>query len=216
MLSTAIVDRASGLRIPRCPGTRLGQQRRQGSAAGRAWHASGRLGRRAPSAAAQERVANPGSRAHGPGSSSSAPPGSSQHHRAHAVAAGKSCGLPEGHGPPSGCPPAELPPRAPLSPPSRVSLRPVLLAAAAGCWLLVLLAPTTSGGGEHVAQPHHIRRLSSAHGARLGPRTLPLGQSVGARPPPSPPPHLPPPPQPSPHPRFGPTVTQPLSGSHPV
>ena len=219
MLSTAIVDRASGLQIPRCPGTRLGQQRRQGSAAGRAWHASGRLGRRAPSAAAQERVDNPGSRAQGPGSSSSAPPGSSQHHRAHAVAAGKSCGLPEGHGPRSGCPPAELPPRAPLSPPSRVSLRPVLLAAAAGCWLLVLLAPTTSGWGGPVAQPHHIRRLSSAHGARLGLRTFsgPERPVVGARPPPSPTsPPAPPRPQPSPHPRFGPTVTQPLSGSHPM
>ncbi len=219
MLSTAIVDRASGLWIPRCPRHPPRSATPPGSAAGRAWHASGRLGRRAPSAAAQERVADPESPAQGPGSSSSAPPGSSQHHRAHAVAAGKSCGLPEGHGPPSGCPPAELPPRAPLSPPSRVSLRPVLLAAAAGCWLLVLLAPTTSGWGGPVAQPHHIRRLSSAHGARLGLRTFsgPERPVVGARPSPPPPPLLPSsPPQPSPHPRFGPAVTQPLSGSHPM
>eukprot|EP01045_Picozoa_sp_COSAG04_P006908 COSAG04_NODE_348_length_16121_cov_7.375172_17_plen_175_part_00 len=52
--------------------------------------------------------------------------------RPHAVVAGKACGLPEGHGPPSGCLLADSAPRAPLSPPSRVSLRPVLLAA--GCW----------------------------------------------------------------------------------
>ena len=92
-----------------------------------------------------------------------------------------------------------------------------LLLLAAGCWLL--LAPTTSGWGEPVAQPHHIRRLSSTHGARLGPWTFsgPERPVVGARPPPSPTsPPAPPPPQPSPHPRFGPTVTQPLSGSHPV
>ena len=90
-------------------------------------------------------------------------------------------------------PPGRLRPRAPLSPPSRVSLRRVLLAAAAGCWLLLLLAPTTSGWGEPVAQPHHIRRLSSAHGARLGPRTFsgPERPVVGARPSPPPPPHLP-------------------------
>ena len=133
MLSTAIVDRASGLQIPRCPGTRLGQQRRQGSAAGRAWHASGRLGRRAPSAAAQERVANPGSRAQGPGSSSSAPPGSSQHHRAHAVAAGKSCGLPEGHGRPPAAP-------RPSSRPALPSHLPRACPSGLCCWLLLLAA----------------------------------------------------------------------------
>ena len=179
LLSTACDRRsciAAALRIPCCFGHPPRSATPPGGAAARARHASGRFSRCAPSAATQERVADPESPAQGPGSSSSAPPGSSQHHRAHAVAAGKSCGLPEGHGPPSGCPPAELTPRAPLSPPSRVSLRPVLLAAAAGCWLLVLLAPTTSGWGGPVAQPHHIRRLSSAHGARLGPRTF-SGQS---------------------------------------
>ena len=191
LLSTACDRRsciAAALRIPCCFGHPPRSATPPGGAAARARHASGRFSRCAPSAATQERVADPESPAQGPGSSSSAPPGSSQHHRAHAVAAGKSCGLPEGHGPRSGCPPAELPPRAPLSPPSRVSLRPVLLAAAAGCWLLVLLAPTTSGWGEPVAQPHHIRRLSSAHGARLGPRTFsgPERPVVGARPPPSP------------------------------
>ena len=137
LLSTACDRRsciAAALRIPCCFGHPPRSATPPGGAAARARHASGRFSRCAPSAATQERVADPESPAQGPGSSSSAPPGSSQHHRAHAVAAGKSCGLPEGHGPPSGCPPAELPPRAPLSPPSRVSLRPVLLAAAAGCW----------------------------------------------------------------------------------
>ena len=207
MLSTAIVDRASGLQIPRCPGTRLGQQRRQGSAAGRAWHASGRLGRRAPSAAAQERVANPGSRAHGPGSSSSAPPGSSQHHRAHAVAAGKACSLPEGHGPPSGCPPAELPPRAPLSPPSRVSLRPVLLAAAAGC-CCCWRPPRPAGGNLWPSRT--IFAVSHPPMAPGWGRGHSLGQSGrswvhGHHPPP--PPHLP---LPAPNPPHTHVLGQPL------
>ena len=157
LLSTAIVDRASGLRIPRCPGTRLGQQRRQGSAAGRAWHASGRLGRRAPSAAAQERVANPGSRAHGPGSSGSAPPGSSgssQHHRARAVVAGEACGLPEGHGPL----PRPLPDRAPAPRSPLTSLARVPQACAAGCccWLLAAgcwRPPRPAGGTCGPAAP---------------------------------------------------------------
>ena len=193
LLSTAIVDRASGLQIPRRPGTRLGQQRRQGSATGRAWHASGRISRCAPSAATQERVADPEPPAQGSGSSSSAPPGSSQHHRAHAVAAGKSCGLPEGHGRPPAAP-------RPSSRPALPSHLPRACPSGLCCWLLLLAA-----GAHHVrpggpvAQPHHNRRLSSAHGARLGPRTLPLGQSVGARPPPSQPPHLlPPAPNPPP------------------
>ena len=127
---------------------------------------------------------------------------------------GRRAAFPRGTDRSPGPSPTELRPRAPLSPPSRVSLRPVLLAAAAGCWLLAAGAHHVRPGGP-VAQPHHNRRLSSAHGARLGPRTLPLGQSVGARPPPSPPPHLLPP-HPSPHPRFGLAVTQPLSGSHPM
>ena len=76
-----------------------------------------------------------------------------------------------------------------------------LLRLAAGCWLLAAGAHHVRPGGP-VAQPHHNRRLSSAHGARLGPRTLPLGQSVGARPPPSPPPHLLPPPPTLPPPTF--------------
>ena len=177
-----------------------------GSAAGRAWHASGRLGRRAPSAAAQERVANPGSRAHGPGSSSSAPPGSSQHHRAHAVVAGKACGLPEGHGPALRLPPGRAPaPRSPLTSLARV---PQACAAGCCCWLrllLLLLAPT-SGWGEPVAQPHHLRRVSSAYDARLGPRAFsgPERPVVGARPPPSPTsPPAPPPPSPPPTHVFG-------------
>ena len=101
-------------------------------------------------------------------------------------------------------PPGRLRPRAPLSPPSRVSLRP----AGCCCWLwlllllLLLLAPTTPGWGEPVAQPHHLRRLSSACDARLGPRAFsgPERPVVGARPPPSPssPPALPPPTLPPP------------------
>ena len=131
---------------------------------------------------------------------------------------GRRAAFPRGTDRSPGPSPTELRPRAPLSPPSRVSLRPVLLAAAAGCWLLAAGAHHVRPGGP-VAQPHHNRRLSSAHGARLGPRAFsgPERPVVGARPSPPPPPHLPSsPPQPSPHPRFGPTVTQPLSGSHPV
>ena len=120
-----------------------------GSAAERPWHASGRLGRRAPSAAAQERVANPGSRAHGPGSSSSAPPGSSgssQHHRAHAVVVGKACGLPEGHGRPSGCPLADSGPALP-------SHLPRVCPSGLRCWLLLLLLLLAAAAGAH-----HVRR----------------------------------------------------------
>ena len=59
LLSTAIVDRASGPWIPRCFGHPPRSATPPGGAAARARHASGRLSRRAPSAATQERVADP-------------------------------------------------------------------------------------------------------------------------------------------------------------
>ena len=98
-------------------------------------------------------------------------------------------------------PPGRAPaPRSPLTSLARV---PQACAAGCCCWLrlLLLLAPTTSGWGGPVAQPHHIRRLSSAHGARLGLRTFsgPERPVVGARPSPPPPPHLPLPPPNPPH-----------------
>ena len=182
------------------------------------WHASGRLGRRAPSAAAQERVANPGSRAHGPGSSSSAPPGSSQHHRAHAVVVGKARGLPEGHGRPSGCPLAASGPALPSHLP-RVCPSGLLAAAAGcGCCCCCCWRPPRPAGGNLwpsrtiFAVSHPLVTPGWGRGHSLGQS----GRSWvhGHHPPP--PPHLPLPPQPSPHPRFGPAVTQPLSGSHPM
>ena len=200
MLSTAIVDRASGLRIPHCPSTRLGQHRRQGVR-------PGAPGTRAGGSAA----------ARPPQPHKSASPTQGHVRRALAAAAarplaaasttaptpwlrGRRAAFPRGTvGPPA----APWPTPAPRSPLTSLVCVPQACAAGCCCWLrlLLLLAPTTSGWGEPVAQPHHIRRLSSAHGAWLGPRTFsgPERPVVGARPPPSPPsPPAPPPPNPPP------------------
>ena len=116
---------------------------------------------------------------------------------------GRRAAFPRGTDRSPGPSPTELRPRAPLSPPSRVSLRPVLLAAAAGCWLLA------AAGAHHVRlggtcgpaapySPSLIRPWRPAGAADiLWARAAGRGCTATTLPPlptcPSPPPTLPPP-----------------------
>ena len=177
---------------PRCFGHPPRPATPPGGAAARARHASGRISRRAPSAATQERVADPEPPPKALAAAAARPLAAASTTAPTPWLRGRRAAFPRGTvGPPA----APWPTPAPRSPLTSLVCVPQACAAGCCCWLrlLLLLAPTTSGWGEPVAQPHHIRRLSSAHGARLGLRTFsgPERPVVGARPSPPPPPHLP-------------------------
>ena len=189
-----------------------------GSAAGRAWHASGRLGRRAPSAAAQERR-QPRVTCAWPWQQRQRAPWQQRQQPA-PPRPRRGCG--GGVRPSRGARTAPPAPPRPSSGPALPSHLPRacpsglccwLLLLAAGCWLL---APTTSGRGDLwpsrtiIAVSRPPMALGWGRGHCLWARAWVHGHH---------PPHLPicsPRPQPSPHPRFGLAVTQPLSGSHPM
>ncbi len=143
MLSTAIVHLASNPPLPALPRHPPRSATPPGEC-GRARLARERAAR--PPRALRSRTRarrQPRVTCAGPGSSSSAPPGSSQHLRAHAVVAGKACGLPEGHGRPSGCPLADSGPALP-------SHLPRACPSGLCCWLLLLAAAAAAAGAHHV------------------------------------------------------------------
>ena len=218
MLSTAIVDRASGPWIHAALGTRLGPQRRQG------------VRPRAPGTRAGGSAAARPPRPH-----KSASPTQSHLPKALAAAAARPLAAASTTAPTPWLrgsraafqrgtvalrlPPGRAPaPRSPLTSLARV---PQACAAGCCCWLLAAGA----AGAHHVRlggtcgpaapySPSLIRPWRPAGAADiLWARAAGRGCTAITSPT-SPPALLPP--QPSPHPRFGPAVTQPLSGSHPM